>query len=153
MTALGWEETPLARSHDRATFDCGDGNLDAYLKRYARQNHGCGGATCFVAVPRETPSRILGFYTLSPAAIEFSRTPAVVARSGTVPCGRAGGRRCGVADRREGRSDRGLVRRTWRGATVGCAAVAGAAVCTGGPRAAGERAISAMLPIDAGDAR
>jgi GNAT superfamily N-acetyltransferase len=33
-----------------------------------------------VAVPRETPSRVLGFYTLSPASIEFSRAPSIVTR-------------------------------------------------------------------------
>jgi len=80
MTALAWEEAPLARSHDRAAFDCGDDDLNTYLKRYARQNHESGGAKCFVAVPREIPSRILGFYTLSPASIEFCRAPSVVTR-------------------------------------------------------------------------
>jgi GNAT superfamily N-acetyltransferase len=80
MTALAWEEAPLARSHDRAAFDCGDDDLNTYLKRFARQNHESGGAKCFVAVPQETPSRVLGFYTLSPASIEFSRAPPVVTR-------------------------------------------------------------------------
>jgi GNAT superfamily N-acetyltransferase len=50
------------------------------LKRYARQNHESGGAKCFVATPRDAPARILGFYTLSPASVEFSRAPAVVTR-------------------------------------------------------------------------
>jgi len=80
MTALAWEEASLARSRDRAVFDCGDDDLNAYLRRYTRQNHKSGGAKCFVAVPRETPSRILGFYTLSPASIEFNRAPSVVTR-------------------------------------------------------------------------
>jgi GNAT superfamily N-acetyltransferase len=80
MTALAWEQAPLARSHERTAFDCGDDDLNTYLKRYARQNHESGGAKCFVAVPRETPSRILGFYTLSPAAVEFSRAPSVLTR-------------------------------------------------------------------------
>jgi GNAT superfamily N-acetyltransferase len=80
MMALPWEEAALTRSHDRTAFDCGDGDLNAYLRRYARQNHASGGAKCFVAVPRETPARILGFYTVSPASIEFSRAPAVVTR-------------------------------------------------------------------------
>lgn len=80
MTALVWEESPLGRRHDRNAFDCGDNDLNIYLKRYARQNHESGGAKCFVATPRETPARILGFYTLSPASIEFAHAPAVVAR-------------------------------------------------------------------------
>jgi GNAT superfamily N-acetyltransferase len=80
MTRLVWEEAPLGRNHDRAAFDCGDDDLNTYLKRYARQNHESGGAKCFVAVPRDTPARILAFYTLSPASIEFSRAPSVVTR-------------------------------------------------------------------------
>lgn len=80
MIALLWEEAPLGKVHDRGAFDCGEDDLDTYLKRYARQNHETGGAKCFVATPRDTPARILGFYTLSPASIEFSRAPAVVTR-------------------------------------------------------------------------
>ena len=41
------------------------------------ENHESGGAKCFVAVPSDAPARILGFYTLSPASIEYSRTPAL----------------------------------------------------------------------------
>jgi GNAT superfamily N-acetyltransferase len=80
MTALIWEEGPIAKNHDREAFDCGEDNLNTYLKRFARQNHESGGAKCFVATPREMPARVLGFYTLSPASIEFSRAPAVVTR-------------------------------------------------------------------------
>jgi len=80
MTALIWQEAPLGKSHDRNTFDCGEDDLNTYLKRYARQNHETGGAKCFVASPHETPARILGFYTLSPASIEFERAPVVATR-------------------------------------------------------------------------
>jgi GNAT superfamily N-acetyltransferase len=80
MTALIWEEGPIAKNHDRAAFDCGEDSLNTYLKRYARQNHESGGAKCFVATPRDAPARILGYYTLSPASVEFSRAPAVVTR-------------------------------------------------------------------------
>jgi GNAT superfamily N-acetyltransferase len=77
MTAIVWEEAPLAKQHERAAFDCGDADLNLYLQRYARQNHESGGAKCFVAAPADAPARILGFYTLSPASLEYSRTPAV----------------------------------------------------------------------------
>jgi len=77
VTALVWREAPLAKHHDRAAFDCADADLNLYLQRYARQNHESGGAKCFVATPADTPGRILGFYTLSPASIEYSRTPAL----------------------------------------------------------------------------
>ncbi len=77
MTALVWAEVPLTRQHDRAGFDCGDSDLNLYLHRYARQNHESGGAKCFVAVPVGEAARVLGFYTLSPASIEYARTPAL----------------------------------------------------------------------------
>ena len=77
MTASLWEEAPIAKRHDRAAFDCGDADLNLYLQKYARQNHETGGAKCFIAAPSDAPTRILGFYTLSPASLEYSRTPAV----------------------------------------------------------------------------
>jgi GNAT superfamily N-acetyltransferase len=75
---LVWEEAPLAKHHDRAAFDCTDADLNVYLQRYARQNHESGGAKCFVATPADMPARVLGFYTLSPGSLEYSRTPALV---------------------------------------------------------------------------
>ena len=77
MTALVWDEAPITKQHDRAAFDCGDADLNLYLQKYARQNHESGGAKCFVAAPCDAPARILGFYTLSPAALEYARTPAL----------------------------------------------------------------------------
>ncbi len=74
MTALVWDEAPIAKRHDRAAFDCGDADLNLYLQKYARQNHESGGAKCFVAAPSNAPARILGFYTLSPASLEYART-------------------------------------------------------------------------------
>jgi GNAT superfamily N-acetyltransferase len=76
--SLVWEEAPLVKHHDRAAFDCGDADLNVYLQRYARQNHESGGAKCFVATLVDTPTFVLGFYTLSPGSIEYSRTPALV---------------------------------------------------------------------------
>lgn len=77
---MNWDETPIGKKHDRASFDCGDADLDTYLKRYARQNHDSGGAKCFLAVPTDEPTRILGFYTLSPASLDYARTPALAKR-------------------------------------------------------------------------
>jgi len=57
------------------------GRLNRYLQRFARQNHESGGAKCFVAAPSDAPTRIMGFTTLSPASLEYSRTPAL-ARKG-----------------------------------------------------------------------
>jgi len=77
---LDWREEPIGRHHDRKAFDCGDAVLDEYLRRYARQNHESGGAKTFVAASTSEPSRILGFYTISPGAIEFARVPSDMTR-------------------------------------------------------------------------
>jgi GNAT superfamily N-acetyltransferase len=77
---VNWDEAPIGKKHDRAAFDCGDADLNIFLKQYARQNHESGGAKCFLAVTTEQPTRILGFYTLSPASLEYARTPALAKR-------------------------------------------------------------------------
>ncbi len=71
-----WREEPVGRHHDRNSFDCGSAVLDEYLARYARQNHESGGAKTFVAVSPAEPARVLGYYSISPGAIEFARVPA-----------------------------------------------------------------------------
>lgn len=73
---LRWREEPIDRHHDRAAFDCGVPALNEYLDRYARQNHESGRAKTFVAVPLDEPHRVLGYYSISPGAIEFARVPA-----------------------------------------------------------------------------
>ena len=71
-----WREEPIGRHHDRKGFDCGIPELNDYLSRYARRNHQSGGAKTFVAVPPSEPARVLGFYAISPGAVEFARVPA-----------------------------------------------------------------------------
>lgn len=77
---LVWQGAPLDRAHDRKAFDCGEPALNDYLKKFARQNHESGGAKTFVAVEASAPTTVLGYYTLSPASIDYARTPAVVRR-------------------------------------------------------------------------
>jgi GNAT superfamily N-acetyltransferase len=74
---VNWVETPIGKKHDRDSFDCSDADLNTYLKRYARPNHESGGAKCFLAVPSDESTKILGFYTLSPASLDYARTPAL----------------------------------------------------------------------------
>ncbi len=80
MSAPRWREEAIGRRHDRAGFDCGSPGLNEYLRRYARQNHESGGAKTFVAVQPEVPARILGYYSISPASVEFARLPAALTR-------------------------------------------------------------------------
>lgn len=77
---LEWREEAIARHHDRKGFDCGSADLNLYLERYARQNHESGGAKTFVAVPPAEPGKILGFYSISPGAIEFARVPSALTK-------------------------------------------------------------------------
>ena len=77
---LEWREEPSSRHHDRKGFDCGSPELNEYLHRYARQNHESGGAKTFVAVLPGEPAGVLGYYSISPGAIEFGRVPATLTK-------------------------------------------------------------------------
>jgi GNAT superfamily N-acetyltransferase len=78
MNRLDWRETPISKVHDRDTFDCGEPALNDFLRRHARQNHASGGAKTFVATPVGDEGRVLGFYSLSPASIDYARTPTLL---------------------------------------------------------------------------
>ena len=78
--ALDWREEAIARHHDRKNFDCGMAALNEYLDRFARQNHESGGAKTFVAVTADEPDRVLGYYSISPGAIQFAAVPAALTR-------------------------------------------------------------------------
>lgn len=80
MTIPPWHEEPIGKRHNREAFDCGDVSLNEFLRRYARQTHEQGGAKTFLAVRDDDATQILGFYSLSPASVEFARTPDVVKR-------------------------------------------------------------------------
>jgi GNAT superfamily N-acetyltransferase len=80
MSGPRWCEEAIGRHHDRGGFDCGSPELNEYLRRYARQNHESGGAKTFVAVPSGHPAQILGYYSISPASVEFARVPAALTR-------------------------------------------------------------------------
>lgn len=73
FSILGIEE-----GHRREEFDCGEEALNNYLRRYARQNHERNIARTFVAV--DETDRVLGYYSLASASIEFASLPADLAR-------------------------------------------------------------------------
>ena len=81
MNLLDRRETPISKVHDRDAFDCGEPALNEFLRRHARQSHANGGAKTFVATPLGEEGRVLGFYSLSPASIDYPRTP-VLAKKG-----------------------------------------------------------------------
>lgn len=78
MSLPNWREEPIAKKHDRHSFDCGDPNLNDFLKKHARQSHERAAAKTFVAIDEADGKTILGFYSLCPSAVEYARTPAIV---------------------------------------------------------------------------
>jgi GNAT superfamily N-acetyltransferase len=75
-----WHEEPISKRHDREAFDCGDDALNEFLRRYARKSHERGGAKTFLAIEDAGSKSILGFYSLSPASVDYARTPEIVRR-------------------------------------------------------------------------
>jgi GNAT superfamily N-acetyltransferase len=75
MRTPPWHEEAISRKHDRESFDCGEPALNDFLRQHARQSHERGAAKTFVAVSDQDRRKVLGYYSLSPASIEFSRAP------------------------------------------------------------------------------
>jgi GNAT superfamily N-acetyltransferase len=80
MTITTWHEEPISKRHNREVFDCGEAALNDFLRRYARKNHELGGAKTFLAIDDADNESILGFYSLSPASIDYARTPEIARR-------------------------------------------------------------------------
>lgn len=77
MTLPNWHEEPISKHHDRKIFDCGDAELNQFLQQHARQSHEKGGAKTYLAIS-DQDSKVLGFYSLSPASIAYEKTPMVI---------------------------------------------------------------------------
>lgn len=82
MTVVEWHEEPIAKSHDRKGFDCGQVDLNDFLMRHARQAHESGASKTYVAVDSASNRTILGFYTLSPAQVDFGAVPSTARPAG-----------------------------------------------------------------------
>ena len=80
MMVPPWHEEPINKTHDRDAFDCGEDALNDFLRRYARKSHELGGAKTFLAINDADNTTILGFYSLSPASVAYSRTPEIIRR-------------------------------------------------------------------------
>jgi len=75
-----WHEEPISKKYDRDAFDCGEPALNEFLRRHARKTHELGGAKTFLAIDDNDNKTILGFYSLSPASIAYTRTPEIIKR-------------------------------------------------------------------------
>lgn len=67
---------PLNDRHDRKSFDCGDVDLNGWLKQTARQHKEKGVSSTFVSVRDEASVEILGFYAISLAELVNANLPA-----------------------------------------------------------------------------
>lgn len=82
--ALRIEE--LDKSHNRRTFDCGDADLNFFLKNVARQKNDKQVARTYVLINDENdPTEILGFFTVIPSTIEFPDDHRIRKRVGDSP--------------------------------------------------------------------
>jgi GNAT superfamily N-acetyltransferase len=79
VSFIAWHETAISKEHNRNAFDCGEPALNDFLRNYARKNHEKGGAKTFLAISNADNS-ILGYYSLSPASVEYSRVPEIARR-------------------------------------------------------------------------
>jgi GNAT superfamily N-acetyltransferase len=81
MTIPAWREEPIQKKHDRKGFDCGRAELNIFFSQHARKAHENGASKTYVAVDKADGVTVLGFYTLSPAQVDYDRVPEA-ARSG-----------------------------------------------------------------------
>lgn len=81
MTPPRWHEEPISKAHDRASFDCGDEQMNDFLRRFARQSHEQNASKTFCAIDDAEPNRVLGFYTIAPSAVAHEQVPTTMMRS------------------------------------------------------------------------
>ena len=70
----------LSRDFARDDFDCGIESLNDFLKRYALQNLKKNISVTMVAASEENRKKILGYYSVSMAQVDFENLPAELAK-------------------------------------------------------------------------
>ncbi len=71
---------PLNTTHDRPNFSCGIEIFDNYLQKQATQDIKRHISRVFVAVEKDRPKEVVGYYTLSSLSIELSQLPENLSR-------------------------------------------------------------------------
>ncbi len=69
----------LSKKHNRKAFDCGQDDLNVFLKQYANQQGKRNLSRTYVLIDTDNPSDILGFYSLSSIHINQQNFNIVVA--------------------------------------------------------------------------
>ena len=80
MVIRHWNFVPIQKEHKRKEFDCGNRELNQYLRRYARQNDTKGINKAFVATKPDTPLVIDGYYTISSSTKDSKALPDNIAQ-------------------------------------------------------------------------
>lgn len=76
MPETDWALEPIRRDHVRDGFDCGNAELNDFLRRYARQSEDLAIARIIVAVEPEDPV-VRGYYTMRTGHVEVKDMPAL----------------------------------------------------------------------------
>lgn len=66
---------PLTSSDDRSTFDCGNGSLNDWLRKTARQHQDKDLSRTYVAILASDPKRVAGYYALSATLVQTEGMP------------------------------------------------------------------------------
>lgn len=69
MKLSDWHEESITRSHNRASFDCGEPDLNEFLRKHARQSHDKGAAKTFLAISNSDGKTFLGYCSLCRASL------------------------------------------------------------------------------------
>lgn len=112
-----WNFLPIEKKHNRQDFDCGESELNQYLKKYARQNHAKGINKAMVATKLDCPSTIDGYYTISSSTINFDSLPAPQQKrlpNYPIPCALIGRLAVDISCQGEGLREELLVNALWR---------------------------------------
>jgi len=68
---------PIDQEHITDSFDCGAGELNKYLKKYALQNHYNGSARTYVTT---RGNEVVGYYTLAYGSVAHEHSPARIVK-------------------------------------------------------------------------
>lgn len=71
----------LNKSVDRTLFNCGQSELDDYIRHYASQDVKRNVARVFIATPESAETQLAGFFTLSAGSINCSDLPEAFAKT------------------------------------------------------------------------
>lgn len=73
VNELGWQVVPITRSQDWSAFDCGESELNEWLRAYAVQSEKSGGARVFAVVDADNCG--VAYYAISAQSIVAQGAP------------------------------------------------------------------------------